>query len=216
MSCNEHCCGLTTLFDAKLARRDLDRYRRRGPSASTRRLLSAVRDAGHPPETLLDVGGGVGMIAHELLAAGAARATMVDASPAYVAAAREEAARRGTSDRLQLRQGDLVEVADDVPPADVVTLDKVVCCYPDMETLLSVSAARARRLYGIVYPLDGWWVRLAVAVENGVRRLRGGTFRSFIHPNAAIDAAIRRAGLALRVRRQGWWWVVALYERRGG
>ena len=215
MSCNEHCCGLTTLFDAKLARRDLDSYRRRGPSASTRRLLSAVRDAGHPPETLLDVGGGVGMIAHELLAAGAARATIVDASPAYVAAAREEAARRGTTDRLQLRQGDLVEVADDVPPADVVTLDKVVCCYPDMETLLAVSAARARRLYGIVYPLDGWWVRLAIAVENGLRRLRGSTFRSFIHPNAAIDAALRRAGLALRVRRRGLWWVVALYERQG-
>src|SRR5919202_1825939 len=170
MSCNEHCCGLTTLFDARLARRDLDSYRRRGPSASTRRLLAAVRDAGRPPETLLDVGGGVGAIAHELLAAGAARATMVDASPSYLAAAREEAERRGTTDRLQLRQGDLVEVADDVPPADVVTLDKVVCCYPDMETLLSVSAARARRLYGIVYPLDGWWVSLAVAVENGVPR----------------------------------------------
>ena len=128
--------------------------------------------------------------------------------------AREERDRRATGDRLQLRAGDLVEIAADVAPADVVTLDKVVCCYPDMDSLLAVSAARTHRLYGIVYPRDSWWVHVGIAAENRVRRWKGGTFRAYVHPNAAIDAALRRAGLVPRFRSAGAWWVVAVYERR--
>jgi SAM-dependent methyltransferase len=213
MSCQEHCSAVTTLFDDAVARRDLDRYRRRGPGPSTRRLLEAVRDAGLPIESVLDVGGGVGTIAHELVADGAARAVLVDASPSYLAVARQEIERRGTDDRLTPRLGDLVDIADEMDAADVVTLDKVVCCYPDMESLLALSAARARRLYGIVYPIDAWWVRLYVAAENAVRRWKGGTFEVYVHSNEAIDAALRRAGLVRRARSGRTWWIVALYER---
>jgi magnesium-protoporphyrin O-methyltransferase len=211
-----NCCGVADVFDEKHARGDLDAYRRRGPSASTARLLSALRSVGQPFDTLLDVGGGVGAIAHELLASGGvSRATLVDGSTAYLAAANEESGRRTTGDRLHTRYGDLVEIADDVEPADVVTLDKVVCCYPDMDSLLAISAARARRLYGIVYPRDGWWVRAGIAIENRVRRWTGGTFRGYAHSNAAIDEALRRAGLVPRFRKGGVWWVIAVYERRG-
>jgi hypothetical protein len=114
---------------------------------------------------------------------------------------------------LQRHVGDLLEIADDLRPVDLVTLDKVVCCYPDMNSLLSVSASRARRLYGIVYPRDGWWVRIAIAAENGIRSLRGSTFRNFIYANSAIDAALCRTGLSLRYQSRGAWWVTALYER---
>src|SRR5205823_3371085 len=103
-----------------VAARDLERYRRHGPSASTRRLLAAMRDTDRVVESVLDVGGGVGTIAHELLAHGAARATVVDASASYLAAARQEIERRGTGDRVELRLGDLVDLADDVPSADAV------------------------------------------------------------------------------------------------
>jgi magnesium-protoporphyrin O-methyltransferase len=214
MTCGKHCSDGASIFDEQRARRDIENYRHRGPAASTVRLLAALRGADHPVDTLLDVGGGVGTIAHELLKGDVRQATLVDSSPSYLTAARAESDHRSTSDRLQLRLGDLVEIADDVPLADVVTLDKVVCCYPDMDSLIAVSAAHARRLYGIVYPRDGWWVRLAITAENRVRRYRGSTFRNFVHPNAAIEAALDRAGLALRFRSRGAWWVIAVYERR--
>ncbi len=213
MALATNCCGVTELFDDDHARRDLDAYRRRGPSASTAQLLAAVHAAGPPRDTLLDVGGGVGAIAHELLQRGVGRATLVDSSPSYLAVAREESDRRATSERLDLRVGDLVELAGDLLPADVVTLDKVVCCYPDMDALLTVSAARARRLYGIVYPRDSWWLRLAVAAQNRLWRLRGVAFSNFVHANSAIDTTLRRAGFSLRCENRGPWWVVALYER---
>jgi magnesium-protoporphyrin O-methyltransferase len=211
---HDNCCGVASLFDAKLARRDLAAYRRRGPSASTRVLLASLRAANPPATSLLDIGGGVGTIAHELLDSGAQRATVVDASPSYLAAAGEEVERRGTGTRLQLRMGDVVDIADDLQSADVVTLDKVVCCYRDLESLLAVAASRAQRLCGLVYPRDNWWVRLPIAVENVVRRWRGTEFQGYIHANAEIDGTLRREGLELRTKSRGVWWVVAVYERR--
>jgi hypothetical protein len=214
MTCGASCCGVADLFDEAKARKDLDAYRRRGPSPSTALLLGALRGAGRSLDTLLDVGGGVGAIAHEMLASGLSHATIVDGSTAYLAAAREESERRAQGTRLSVRDGDFVEIADDVEPADVVTLDKVVCCYEDMDMLLASSAARARLLYGIVYPRDAWWVRLAIAAENAMMRWKGSAFRGFVHRNAEIDAALRRAGLVPRFRSGRVWWVVAVYQRR--
>lgn len=82
-----------------------------------------------------------------------------------------------------------------------------------MERLLEASTGRARCLFGIVYPRDVWWLRLAIALQNAVRALRRSGFRAYVFPNAAIESAISRAGLALRARERGFVWVVALYER---
>jgi magnesium-protoporphyrin O-methyltransferase len=214
MSCGAGCCGVQELFDETKARADLEKFRRRGPSPSTKRLLASLRATGAPMATLLDVGGGIGSISHALLASGTAEVTLVDGSSAHLDAARDESERRGTTDRLRLRPGDIVEMADGVSEADVVTLDKVVCCYADMSGLLAVSAARARRLFGIVYPRDAWWVRAAIVVDNWLHARRGPSLRGYAHSNAAIDGALQGAGLALRARSGRLWWVVAVWERR--
>jgi magnesium-protoporphyrin O-methyltransferase len=59
-----------------------------------------------------------------------------------------------------------------------VTLDRVICCYPDVQALVGLSAARARHLYGVVYPQDGWFNQLFVASVNLVFRLRRCAMRS--------------------------------------
>ena len=147
------CCqAQDEVFGERTARHDLRRYRRRGPSKPTRMLLEALEREGIEGATVLDIGGGVGAIQQELLAAGAAQGTAVEASDAYLSAAAEEAERRGQADRVRQLRGDFVELAGEVEPADVVTLDRVICCYPDMEALVGRSADRARRLYGSSIP----------------------------------------------------------------
>jgi magnesium-protoporphyrin O-methyltransferase len=209
------CCqGVDEVFGEKTAQRDLRRYRKHGPSRQTRVLLDAIRGEGVEQVSVLDIGGGVGAIQQELLAAGAARATAVDASTAYLVAARGEAERRGTAARVTYRSGDFVAIAEDVEPADVVTLDRVICCYGDMEALVGRSADRARRVYGLVYPQDAWWVRLGIRTTNLGLRLGRRAFRAYAHRTAAVDAVARAHGLepALR-RRVGPIWQVALYTR---
>ncbi len=38
--------------------------------------------------------------------------------------------------------------------ADIVTLDRVGCCYLAVDELVTASAAHARRLYGLVLPRE--------------------------------------------------------------
>ena len=210
------CCspGIERMFGDRTAEHDLARYRRKGPSKPTRRLLDAIRERGVEGADLLDIGGGVGAIQHELLDAGASRTTAVDVSAAYLRKAAEESERRGYGDRASYRHGDFVVLAPDVEPADVVTLDRVICCYPDMESLVGRSAERARRLYGLVHPRDAWWTRMAIRVVNLGMRLTRRPFRAFVHPLEEVDAVAAGRGLTLRLRSGvGPMWQVAVYER---
>jgi magnesium-protoporphyrin O-methyltransferase len=209
------CCqGVDEIFGERTARHDLKRYRRRGPSKPTRRMLDAVRREGIEDASVLDIGGGIGTIQFELLDAGAGRATSVEASAAYLRVAREESRRRGLADRIAYEAGDFVELADGVEPADVVTLDRVICCYPDMESLVGRSAERARRVYALVYPQDRWWVGLGIRVTNLCMRVSRRAFRAYVHRTKDVDAVARAHGLAPRVaRRAGPIWQVAVYVR---
>lgn len=215
MTCCSHCeDGADVLFSDRTARRELRRYRRKGPIQSTRLLIDAIRPRLGTGWTLLDVGGGIGAVQHELLAAGTSRATQVDASPAYLAASREEAARRGHANRVEHRYGDFTEVAGDVADADVVTLDRVICCYPDMEALVKASAAKARRLYGLVYPREHWGTRLLMGAANAYMRLRGSAFRTYLHSDAAVDAMVRSMGFERVSHGRTLMWRVVTYARK--
>jgi 2-polyprenyl-3-methyl-5-hydroxy-6-metoxy-1,4-benzoquinol methylase len=163
--------------------------------------------------TVLDIGAGVGAVHLELLKAGAAHATDVDGSPAYVEVARGEAARLGVADRVSHVTGDFVELAGQIEPADVVALDRVVCCYPDMRALVRLSAERTRRRYGLVYPRDAWWIRAGTGLANGLARLFRRRTRIWIHRTRDVESIVAEAGLAPAFRRQGIFWQVAVFER---
>ena len=211
-----NCCSgdeFAEVFDRRTADNDRRRYRRAGPDRTTRQLLDLLRARGVEGASILDIGGGIGVIDHELLTSGASRAVLVDASAASVAAAGDEARDRGTADRLEIIRGDFVGRAGEIEAADVVTLDRVICCYPDVDGLVSLSAARARRLYGIVLPRDRRLARVAVGLTNAWFRLRGKAYRAFVHPNGHVDGLAAAAGLRLAAESGTFFWRVALFER---
>lgn len=201
------------MFDARVARADLRRFRRRGPSRATRRLVDALRAEGVENVQLLDVGGGVGAVAFLLLAAGARAVTAVDASRAYLQVAEEEAVRRNVHERISFHHGDLVALAPDLGDADVTTLDRVLCCDPDMAGLIQASTGRTRDLYGVVYPRQAFWTRWGVAAINLALRLRGSAMRVFVHDPGAIRRHIEAAGFRRRFAQQGALWRVEVYQR---
>jgi magnesium-protoporphyrin O-methyltransferase len=191
----------------------LRRFRRRGPIRSTQLLIDGLRGAGVGGASLIDIGGGVGAIHHTLLDAGAASAAQVDISPEYNKAARDEAARRGHGDRVSFIHGDFVQLAAELPDADIVTLDRVICCYPDMPALVGAAADRARRLIGAVYPPDTWWTRIGVRAVNALMRLRRSEFRVYMHSPSDIDDVLQRRGFDCVTRRRTMLWQIAIYER---
>ena len=216
MGCCERegqCRGIENRFDNDAGARKLQSYLRSGPDRTTRILVDALRAEGVGDATLLDIGGGIGAIQLELLASGLRSATDVDAASGYITVARKEAERRGYSGRVTYRHGDCVELADEIEPADIVTLDRVICCYNDMPALVGASAIKARRLYGVVYPRDDWWVRLSMAAENFGEWIQRSSFRAFVHPTRAVDGMIRDAGFERRFFHRGAVWQVVVYAR---
>lgn len=216
MSCSQ-CSGIEDQFDAAAVRKKLRQFRRRGPDHTTRLLIDGVRAALEASDlrdgVLLDIGGGIGAIHHALLDGRVTRAIHVDASTAQIAAAREETERQGHSAKVEFVAGDFVAVADQVPRADVVTLDRVICCFDDMDGLVSRSAGKTGLFYGAVFPRKVAWMRVAIAALNVLQRLKRTTFRVFLHDPAAIDRALRAAGLAPRSERHTLGWHVVVYER---
>ncbi|MGO9307445.1 MAG: class I SAM-dependent methyltransferase [Spirochaetia bacterium] len=209
------CREIESLFDQRLAADQLERVRRRGPLKSTRLLLEALRLCGVHGSTLLDIGGGVGAVHLQLLASGAGEATDVDASSAYLGSARSEAERLGLGSRVRYHHGNFLDLAAGIPPADIVTLDRVICCYDDMAGLVGASAAKARRLYGLVYPRDAWWTRLGIRLMNLGHRFWGRKFRVFAHSTAAVESILAAHGLAKISHRTAGFWQVAVFDRPG-
>jgi hypothetical protein len=203
-------------YDEKLAAADLRHYHSAGPRPWARALIEALKSEGVNGATVLDIGGGIGVIRHELLAAGATRAISVEASSAYAAAARQESERLDCAGRIEHLSGDFVELAESVPAADVVILERVLNVYPDWERLASLSADRARRLYGVVVPRDTAFVRLIIGLINLTLRLRGRRVRAAVVPSNALDRVLRGAGLTLSYSRSvGPAWQVLVYRREG-
>jgi tRNA1(Val) A37 N6-methylase TrmN6 len=212
MPCCSHCAATALHFGAKAAENDRARYQRRGPDPTTKLILEQLRPIARPGDTLLDVGGGIGVIGLELQTSGLQEIVLVDAAPSYLAAAERLFANAASSAQFRVMPGDF---ADLVPPltADIVTLDRVVCCYPDYSALLERAAASARGTLALSFPKDRWYVRLAVAAENLVRRLTGNAFRTFVHPAAAMTALLRRAGFRHIGRRTTLAWCVDHWVR---
>ena len=206
-------CGCPNTFDEKMAASDLKRYLKDGPDKSTRALIDAIVGEGIEGATLLDIGGGIGAIQLALLDAGAASAESVDATEAYVEVARDEAARRGFAERTNGRIGTLEGLAQVIDPADVVTLDKVVCCDPDLPGLLVRAAERAQRMVGLVYPRETWWNRLASRMIATWCWITRDPTRWRIHPTADIDAILRTAGFQRRDVDRSLIWHVVLYVK---
>jgi magnesium-protoporphyrin O-methyltransferase len=213
MTCCSHCVDAGSLFSRRIARWELRSYRKRGCRRTTQLLLSDIRSLGIEDKTFLDIGSGIGAIPHELLACGASSGAIVEASPAYLEASRAEAGRRGELDRLTYYHDDFVDLAGQLPPADIVTLDRVICCYPDVERLVGSSVAKAKYAYGVVYPRERWLTRIGIALGNAVLRLRGGTFRTYLYPGSVVDAIVREHGFRRYSRNLTVLWQVVTYVR---
>jgi magnesium-protoporphyrin O-methyltransferase len=212
MNCCQ-CQGIETRFNQKRAVQKLNLYRRKGPEKTTCTLIDALMAEGVQGMTLLDIGGGVGAIQHELLRAGVVSATNVEASTAYISAAKEEAERQGHAARMSHYHGNFIDLAVNIPSADIVTLDRVICCYHDMRRLVELSSARAGKLYGLVYPRDTWWVNFGFSFENFTLWLQRNPFRVFVHPTEEVDAIVRGNGLERRFHQTAGMWQIVIYGR---
>jgi len=212
------CCtpkGYRQIFSEKNAAGEARRYRRNGLDGTSKRIFDFIRERGVEGKTLLEVGGGIGAIEIELLKAGMARALNVELTPTYEVAAGELLVEAGLSDRVGRRVMDFAEAGTEVGSADVVVMNRVICCYPDMPKLAGAAADRARGLLVMSFPNRRWWTRLGLTLANFGFRVIRMQFRVFLHPPALIVAAVEQRGFKTRLNQPGLLWQVVALERTG-
>ncbi|NQV14320.1 hypothetical protein HQ531_02595 [bacterium] len=201
------------MFDESTAQRDLKAFRKNGPSKTTRILIENILRQDIKNKSLLDIGGGIGAIHHELLNNGIEVASAVDASNAYLSASGEESKKRGNAHRIKYYHGDFVDLAEVLPDSDIVTLDKVICCYDNMIDLVRLSAMKAKQLYGVIYPRDSWWVKALKPIINLLPQFKGIPFRAYVHPVKQADSIIRNHGFEILFLRKLIFWQVVIYSK---
>ena len=175
------------------------------------RLVDAV--AVREGESVLEIGGGVGEIEIELLRSGAKRATNVELSAAYEGQGRTLVEEAGLEDRIEWRYGDIAADRELAPPADVVVLNRVVCCYPDVQALVGAAAEKTQRALALSFPRNIWLIRTAAVAINLWFRIRRSDFRFFVHSPESIVATARDGGLNLVHEHLGRFWQIAALER---
>ena len=109
--------------------------------------------------------------------------------------------------------GDFVMISDQLPPGDLVTLDRVVCCYPMYEPLLREALQHAIRRFAYSYPRDRWFVRFRVWLENTLRWWRSNPFRTFVHPPSEMQRIVEAAGFRLANRRYTLTWSADVFVK---
>ena len=127
------------------------------PRTMTRRLIDALAAGGLEGRTVLEIGGGVGAVHHELLRDGSrARRGCGRFTSAYIEAA-DGGGRvsRDTPTGCAISVGDFVRLADDDRAGRHRGAGPGHLLLPGREARWSAgSSAQARRRYGLVYPRD--------------------------------------------------------------
>lgn len=207
------CCdprGCDQMFGRGFARRMAKRYRRRGLDRTATRLVDhlAARQGGLTGATVLEVGGGVGEIAIELLRRGAASATVVELSGSYDDEAARLAAEAGVTGRVHRLIADVAVTPEAVETADLVVLHRVVCCYPDYRRLLTAAADRCTDRLAFSHPPRNPVSRTLVATQNAVLALTRRQYRTFAHPPEAMLGILEKRGMRAELQYAGRLWQV--------
>ena len=210
------CCrggACEEMFTPRQARKSLENLRKKGLGDLERDMVAAASAGGLDGARVLEIGGGIGALQSELLGAGAEGGEIVEIVGTYEPYARELARERGLEERTAFRVADVLEEPDAVGPADIVLMNRVVCCTPDGVALTGRAAALARRSLVLSFPRDVVWLRAAARVMNAGLALFGRSFRVFVHPRDALVAAAEAEGLRLAGGGGGGPWEFAAFER---
>ena len=206
------CCdpnGLNGLFKGPIVEGELRAFKKDGLGKRQKVFLGALREIEN--RTVLDIGCGVGGLGLSLLERGAAHSTFVDVSREYLRAAQSLAEEREVEGHATFTEADFMQV--DLSPADIVVLDRVVCCYPDAPALLRKAAAHSETSLVFSYPRPVWWMRLTGGLLNSGMRVWRKEYRFYVHEEERLVEAAKGSGHKLREVRSVGVWKLAVLER---
>lgn len=209
------CCtvGIDKFF-SKWAARYSRRFRRKGLEKIQKHLVEGITVTEVTSKSILDIGCGVGALHLTLLQRGAASATGIDVAEGMIVKAKELAAELRLSERTTYHVGDFVSMDGTIEPTDITVLDKVVCCYADIDSLLDHSLEKTREIYALSFPRDWFPVRWGFRFQILLGLLLKWSFRPYWHDWEAVCGRIEAASFRETYRSTTLIWTGVVFRRR--
>jgi SAM-dependent methyltransferase len=209
------CCdpnGLNQMFAGSIVQEELRTYRRHGLNKRQQQIIKMLEPLALARD-VLDIGCGLGAVGTTLLKRSVSQGTFVDISGDYLRAAREVADDAGVGERATFVQDDFATSLRPYSKADVVVLDRVVCCYPDAITLLEKAARHSDKALVFTYPRPFWFMPLFRALCALSMKVMRREYRFFLHdPEVLLEAATSSGHKHEETRTAGMWRMVTLQK----
>jgi len=212
MTCS-HCCDANNFFDTKNAEKELKKYLKKGAAGTTIKLIKSLEQVDFSDKTLLDIGGGIGMLQWNFLQNGGSLITDIDASKGYLAIAKKYAEENDWSNKTTFIEGDFNDHASDLTSFNIVTLDRVVCCYPDYKKILTNAAAKSTEYLALSYPISNWFSIAFNKMGRLYFLLKKSAFKTYIHPSKQIKSLLYSNGFEEVHASIKFPWNIQLYKR---
>ena len=209
----DHCCGADKLFDLKNAKKELKSFRKNGAGRVTRKLIALLRPGMEKTSSLLDVGGGIGAIQWSFLENSKGSTTDVDASAGYLQVAKSYATDKGWENRAVFKMGDFIDLEHEIESHEIVSMDKVVCCYPDYKAILDLATEKCSRTLVLSFPMSGVIANVFRGIGVLYMKIKKNPFRPYIHSPAKMEELIASKGFRRVKHTIVFPWHIRMYER---
>lgn len=177
-------------------------------------LIDGIKNESLEGKTVLDIGSGVGKLHLTLLQYGAASATGIDMSEEMLAHAKSFAQKRGVESKVSYRQGDFMSMTDRVDSADITILDKVICCYDDLDGLIAASAEKTKSHYALTFPANNFWTKAIFKAEILISTIFRSDFRPYWHDWDRVSELLIGFGFTLKYSRSTLLWQAMVFSRK--
>jgi len=177
-------------------------------------LLDLMRDATLRRPSVLELGCGTGGLGVALLEMGASHLTGIDLSAASIELARRRARTAGYGASADFEVGNAATVT--VETHDWVIMDRVICCFGDVERLVGRAIGAAGERIAISVPESRGWRGLINrpmwAAEYAWDRLHGGC-RGYVHDLHRVERRLAAAGFVPAGSGRIGLWHTGIYDR---
>ena len=212
MSCCAH-AGSASRFFSFFARRYHKKYLKKGLEKTQLQLVAGLAQAGFDQSTLLEIGSGVGYLHQQMIKSGATSALGIDLSDKMLHEAKKLALSQGLENQTDYLQGDFLDLIPEIEKADVTVLDKVVCCYPDANSLVHESVKKTNRVYGLTYPRKNLMTKTGEFIIAIIMKIFRSDFRSYVHDPLLIEQWITEQGFRKLYQDQTLVWLTQVYVK---
>ena len=209
----QHCCGADLFFDKKTSDKKYKIYLKKGPSRVTAKMIEQLEKQEVEGKSMIDIGGGIGALQWWFLGVGGHATIGIDASSGYLKQAEEHSKTKGWETKSEFILGDCVEIYPQIESAEFITLDKVVCCYPNYKEILEATCDKATKAISLSYPMDGFISEAIRKMGDFFMSFKNNPFRPFIHSVKDIRLVFEQKGYKRVAHNLAFPWHVETYEK---